>query len=123
MVMVGRIIVAIVIGAALGVAGSLIVWKPQQTEISRADATQGRRSMLDPSGMASHVAWAARETYGAHVEPEALCPNAVPAERGYQFHCEASFSGTLVPVLVEVTSPLGFYSIRSVDGIVWRGSS
>jgi hypothetical protein len=118
-----RLILAAVIGVAVGVVGTVALWKPHNNASAAAASSARPRAetTLDPSGMADSVAFAARETYGAHVEPEAACPSNVPAERGYKFHCEASIGGTLVPVLVEVRSPLGFYSIIRVDGIPWQG--
>lgn len=81
--------------------------------ISTAESSQPQT--FDPDGFGS----SAKDLVVAAVErhdnfhPEVACPTRVALSKGVLFTCEALVRGSLVPVDLEVISPLGF--LRVVD--------
>lgn len=108
----------LVIAAALGALVMLILLRttePQAASTTTASQVSSRQTFdpnQDYSAAKELVAQAINERFS--YTAEVACPRSEPVEKGHLFRCEALVRGRLVPVTLQVISPLGFLRVAHI---------
>jgi hypothetical protein len=114
-----KIILALAIGGAAGATAIIVIGDSAPASDSPPAVRFHYANMEDAGESAFREAaeWYGLPAPDSYIRDEnegARCPSHVPAMKGRVFWCQALLEGKLVPVEVELTSPLGFFKVVKI---------